>query len=140
VIYLTHGSYIYQIADAINNLSNQLSPTSAKYTTVDTTTAGPQTIRTSDARVIGGFIPVTNNSATTPGVEQTFNYPFSDFAYPPVATATVQTTDENGTESSKDVTVTITDIVTNNLSGVVRFNTIGVASVRVNLIIIGIPV
>ena len=29
-------SYIYQLADAVNNLSNELSPTTARYITIDT--------------------------------------------------------------------------------------------------------
>ena len=133
-------SYIYQIAEAVNNLSNQLSPTTAKYTTVDTVSNGKQTIRTSDARIIGGFLAVTNSSSNTPGSEQEFSYSFTDFAYAPVVTVTPITTDENNTEASKDITVILTSVTTSRVDGVVKFNTIGVASVGINLVIVGIPV
>jgi hypothetical protein len=133
-------SYIYQLAEAINNLSNQLSPVNAKYTTIDTIGNGKQTVRTSDARVVGGFIAVNNTSTNTPGAEQEFKYDFSDFAYTPIVTASPRITDSANTQASKDVTVVLTDVTSKSVSGIVRFNTAGVASVGVNLIIIGITV
>jgi hypothetical protein len=132
-------SYIYQLAEAINNLSNELSPTTAKYTTVDTA-SGKQSVRTSDSRVVGGFVEVNNGSTTTPGSEQVFNYSYSDFAYTPIVTATPRTIETNSTDSSKDVSVVLTNITTNRVDGIVKFNTIGVSSVGINLIIVGIPV
>ena len=131
-------SYIYQLAEAINNLSNELSPTTARYTTIDTP-VGPQSARTSDARIIGGYVEVTNSS-TTLGTEQTFDYSFSDFAYVPMVTATPITTVLKGTDASRDVSVVLTSITTNKVSGIVKFNTLGVTSVGVNLLIVGIPV
>lgn len=133
-------SYLYQLAEAINNLSNELSPTVAKYTTIDTVSSGKQSIRTSDARVIGGFKAVTNNSSNTTGTEEPFSYTFSDFAYPPIVTATAITTDNQNSESSRNVSVILTSITTNRVDGYVKFNTIGTSSVGVNLIIVGIPV
>lgn len=133
-------SYIYQLAEAINNLSNQLSPVNAKYTTIDTVSNGKQTVRTSDSRVVGGFINLTNSSVSTPGGEQEFTYSFSDFAYAPIVTATPIITDANNTQASKDVTVILTSVTTNRVDGVVKFNTTGVASIGINLLIVGIPV
>jgi hypothetical protein len=132
-------AYLYQLAEAINNLSNQLSPSTAKYTSIDTVSSGKQVVKTSDARIIGGFLSVTNNAAATSGTEQTFSYTFSDFAYVPIVTATPLTTDENSTDASKDITVILTGVTTSRVDGVVRFNTIGVASVGINLLIVGIP-
>ena len=131
-------SYLYQLAEAINNLSNELSPTVARQTTVDTA-SGKQSVRTSDARVVGGFRQVNNGSTTTPGSEQQFNYTFSDFAYTPIVTATPITIETNSTDSSKDVSVVLTNVTTNRVDGIVKFNTIGVSSVGINLIIVGIP-
>lgn len=133
-------SYIYQLAEAINNLSNQLSPVTAKYTTVDTVANGKQSIRTSDARIIGGFVSVTNNSSNTPGTEVEFSYTFSDFAYIPIVTATPIATSSDSTDASKDITVVLTGITTNRVDGIVKFNTIGISSVGINMVIIGIPV
>lgn len=133
-------SYIYQLAEAINNLSNQLSPVNAKYTTIDTVSNGKQTVRTSDSRVVGGFINLTNSSVSTPGGEQEFTYAFSDFAYAPIVTATPIITDTNNTQASKDVNVILTSVTTNRVDGVVKFNTTGVASIGINMLIVGIPV
>lgn len=133
-------SYIYQLAEAINNLSNQLSPVNAKYTTVDTVSNGKQTIRTSDSRIVGGFINITNSSSNTPDNEHEFTYAFSDFAYAPIVTATPIVTDTVNTQASKDVTVILTNVTTSRVDGVVKFGTTGVASIGINLIIVGIPV
>lgn len=133
-------SYIYQLAEAINNLSNELSPTTARYTTIDTAASGKQSVRTSDARVVGGYLTVSNGSTTTPGSEQVFNYTYSDFAYTPIVTATPITIETNGTDASKDVSVVLTNVTTGRVDGIVKFNTIGVSSVGINLVIVGIPV
>lgn len=133
-------SYIYQLSNAINDLSNQLSPTTARFTSIDTVAAGTQTVRTSDARIVGGFVSVTNNSTTSPDGEGTFTYNFSDFAFIPIVTATPLLTEEVSTDSGKDISVVLTKVSTNRVEGVVRFNTIGVASVGLNLVIVGIPV
>lgn len=133
-------AYIYQLAEAINNLSNQLSPTTAKYTTVDTVRGSKRTMRTSDARFVGGFVSVTNNASTTAGTEVSFSYTFSDFDEPPIVTATPITSSTDNTDASKDVVVTLTRITTGRVDGIVKFNTIGVSSIGVNLIIVGIPV
>lgn len=133
-------SYIYQLANAINEISVQLSPTTGRYTSIDTSSAGTQNVRTSDARIVGGFVTVTNNSSTSPDGEGTFSYNYSDFAYAPVITATPLLIDESSTESGKDISVVLTKVTNNRVEGVVKFNTIGVASVGLNLLIVGIPV
>lgn len=133
-------SYIYQLSNAVNDLADELSITSARYTSIDTVSAGTQTVRTSDSRVIGGYVAVTNSSSTSPDGEGAFSYNFSDFAYVPIVTATPILIDEGSTEAGKDITVVLTKVTTNRVEGVVRFNTIGVASVGLNLLIVGIPV
>lgn len=131
-------SYIYQLAEAINNLSNQLSPVNAKYTTIKTETAGQQVVRTSDARIIGGYEDITKSNASS--TEEPFTHIFADFAYPPIVTATTYATGSAKTQAAKDTTVVITEVTTGRVDGIVKFNTPGEASVRVNLTIIGIPV
>jgi len=133
-------SYIYQLADTVNNLANQLSPTTGRYTSIDTASGGTQSVRTSDARIVGGYVTVTNNSTTSPDGEGTFSYNFSDFAYAPVVAATPILVDEAATESGKDIAVVLTKVTNNRVEGIVKFNTIGVASVGLNLVIVGIPV
>ena len=133
-------SYIYQVANAVNELSAQLSPTTGRYTSIDTASAGQQSVRTSDARIVGGYVTVTNSSTTSPDGEGTFSYNFSDFNYAPVVTATPILIDQNSTESGKDISIVLTKVTNNRVEGIVRFNTIGVASVGVNLLMVGIPV
>jgi len=133
-------SYIYQLAEGINNLSNELSPTVTKYTTIDTVANGQQSVRTSNARITGGIVSVTNNTTTTSGTEEKFTYNFSDFAYVPIVTATPIITNQSTTTASKDIVVVLTRITTNSVEGIVKFNTVGVSSVSINLLIVGIPV
>lgn len=133
-------SYIYQIANTINELATQIAGSAGRYTSVDTVSAGTQNVRTGDSRIVGGYITVTNNSTTSPDGEGTFSYNFSDFAYAPIVTATPILIDENSTESGKDVAVVLTKITNNRVEGIVKFKTIGVASVGINLLMVGIPV
>jgi hypothetical protein len=133
-------AYIYQLASGINDLATQLSPTTNRFTTIDTTSAGRQSVRTSDARIVGGFVTVSNSSSTTPDGEGQFSYNFSDFAYVPVVTATPILIEDANTQAGKDINVVITRVTTNRVEGVVRFNTIGVTTVGINLIAVGIPV
>ena len=59
-------TYIYQLADTVNNLSTQVSSASYNYTTIDTASAGKQSIKTSDARVIGGIVGVAIANSRQP--------------------------------------------------------------------------
>jgi hypothetical protein len=75
-------TYIYQLADTINDLSTQVSSATYNYTTIDTVSAGKQNIKTSDARVVGGYVEVANNSTVSAGNEKIFAYDFpSDFKF-----------------------------------------------------------
>ena len=49
-------TYVYQLANAINDLSTQVSSATYNYTTVETISAGKQSIKTSEARMIGGYV------------------------------------------------------------------------------------
>lgn len=133
-------SYIYQLANAVNELAVQLSPTIGRYTSIDTVSAGTQSVRTSDARIVGGYITVANSSTTSPDGEGSFAYNFSDFKFIPVVTATPILINETSTDSGKNISVVLTKITTNRVEGVVKFNTAGVASVGINLLAVGIPV
>lgn len=133
-------SYIYQLANAINEIAVELSPSVGRYTTVDTVSAKTQSVRTSDARIVGGYVEVGNNSTTTPDGEGSFSKTFSDFKYAPIVTATPILIGQAGTDAGKDVTVVITQVTPGRVDGIVKFNTIGIASVGVNIIAVGIPV
>ena len=131
-------SYIYQLANAINELSTQVSPATYKYVTVDTTGVGKQSVKASEARIIGGYVDVVSSSTKSAGNEVAFSYDFAaDFKYAPIVTATPINT--GGTDAGKNVSVVLKTITTSKVEGIVRFNSTGDLSVAVNLIIIGIP-
>lgn len=131
-------TYVYQLADAINDLATQVSSSTYKYATVDTASAGKQNVKTSELRVVAGYVQVANNSTVTASQENTFSYSFpTDFKYAPIVTATP--VNIGNTSSGKDVRVVITSITTSKVDGIVKFGTAGDLSVGVNLMIVGIP-
>ena len=131
-------SYIYALANAINDISAQISPSSNKYVSVDAPNVGRQSVKASEARIIGGYLDVVNSSTRSKGSETSFSYSFpTDFKYAPIITATP--INVGGTDAGKDVVVILKSITTSKVEGIVRFNTTGDLSVAVNLIIVGIP-
>jgi hypothetical protein len=133
-------TYIYQLANAINEISNELSPTTSRYTTIDTVSAGKQSIRTSDARIVGAYESVNFDAATNPGGQVAFDHDFSDFAYAPVVTVTPILLGDTVTQTSTDISVVLTRVTTSRVEGIVQFNNIGQASVGLNILMVGIPV
>lgn len=131
-------TYIYQLADTINELSTQVSSATYNYTTVDTVNSGKQSVKTSEARLVGGYIEVANNSTVQAGNEKTFSYDFpSDFKYQPIAIATA--VNIGNTPAGQNVTIILKTITTSRVEGTVRFGTNGDLSLAVNLIVLGIP-
>ena len=131
-------TYIYQLADTVNQLATQVSSATYNYTTVDTVSAGKQNIKTSEARLIGGYIEVANNSTVSAGNEKTFSDDFpSDFKYAPIATATA--VNIGNTPAGQNVTVILKTVTTSRIEGIVRFGASGNLSLAVHLIAIGIP-
>jgi hypothetical protein len=131
-------TYIYQLADTINDLSTQLSSATYKMSSMDTIGAGRQQIKTSETRLIGGYIEVANNSTVSAGNEKTFSYDFEgDFKFRPIATATAVNT--GNTPAGQNVSIILKTVTTSRVEGVVRFGSSGDLSLAVNLIIIGIP-
>ena len=131
-------TYIYQLVDTVNDLSTQVSSATYNYTTVDTVSAGKQSITTSEARVVGGYVEVANNSTVSAGNEKTFSYDFpSDFKYAPIASATA--VNIGNTPAGQNVNVILKSVTTSRVEGIVRFGASGDLSLAVHLIIIGIP-
>jgi hypothetical protein len=131
-------TYMYQIVKAINDLSVQVSPSINKYVTVDVPNKPSQSVKASEARIIGGFIQVTTGTTKTAGSSEPFSYPFNtDFKFAPIVTATP--INIGNTDAGKDVTVTIKSISTSSVDGLVKFNVGGDTTVGINLVIVGIP-
>lgn len=131
-------NYLYSMAQAINDLSAQISPSNYKYITIDTPESGTQSIKASEARILGGYVPVYNNTDVSAGEAKDFSYTFpADFKFTPIVTATP--INVGGTVAGKNMSVTIKAVSTSRVEGVVRFNEKGTLTVGVNLIVIGIP-
>jgi len=131
-------TYIYQLSETINDIATQVSSATFNYATIDTISAGKQSVKTADTRIIGGYVEVANNSTVNAGNEKTFSYDFpSDFKYAPIATATA--VNIGNTPAGQNVTVILKSVTTSRVEGVVRFGTSGDLSLAVHLIIIGIP-
>lgn len=133
-------TYIYQIANAINEVSNEISSATYNYTSVLTRDAGNQVIQTRAARVVAGFVDVVTNASVTAGQTKEFSFSYSsDFKYPPIVTATV--VNRGASSIGDDVTVSIRTVTTSRIDGVVKFNApeSGQVSTTVNIIAIGIP-
>ena len=131
-------STISQIVNAINTLSTSVTNSTYKYVTVDTQGAGKQSVKTSDAKIIGVYVDVVNNSSQNAGDEVSFSYDFSDFKFAPIVTATP--VNVTNTPAGKNVSVILKPVTTTKVEGVVKFNTTGEATIGVNLIIVGIPI
>jgi hypothetical protein len=130
-------SYIYQITNAVNQLSDKVTTTGFNYTTIDTPSSGKQNVKTSEARIIGGTINVEGTSVVAESTKS-FTYSYSsNFKYSPVATATI--VNKGLTPAGDEATVVLTSVDANGLSGLVKFRKAGNVSVAVNLIIVGIP-
>jgi hypothetical protein len=131
-------TYIYEVANAINNLSNDISSATYNYTTINTREVAEQTIQTRAARIFAGYVDIANNELVTAGSTKAFSFPFpSDFKYAPIATATVVNLGESNI--GDDVSVVIRSITTSRLDGIVKFNRSGNVTTSVNITAIGIP-
>lgn len=131
-------AYLYDIAKVVNELSSQISPSTSKTVTIDTVSAGTQTIKTSEAKIIGGYIEVYNNTNVSTGSEKSFVYNFSDdYKYAPIVTATP--VNVGNTSAGKNVSVVIKSITTSKVEGYITVNASGDVTIGVNLLIIGVP-
>jgi hypothetical protein len=131
-------TYIYQLANAVNQLSSNNGASSDKYVSIDIPSGGVEHKNVSNVRMFASYVSVVNSASKTAGEEVTFPIKFAfEFKYPPIITATP--VNVRNTVAGKNVTVVLNDITTSSAQGVVRFNSSGDLSVGVNLIIIGVP-
>lgn len=129
--------YLYQLATAINNISDQIDASSEKYATIFSREAQKQDLRTSDTKIFASFSDLPQKLKVAAGDVREFAFDISGFKYPPIVTATPVNT---GTSTaSNDVTVIITSVTLSRISGFVRFNTLGEVDIAVNVIAVGVP-
>jgi hypothetical protein len=131
-------SYIYQIVEAINELSSQSSSATFKYSSIDTT-AGPQNALIGDTKITAGeAIVYSNETDVSAGKTESFSYSFkSEYKYPPIVTATPVLISSTG--SGRDVSVVIESVTTSRLDGKITFNSSGKAALKINIIAVGLP-
>jgi hypothetical protein len=132
------ATYLLEIAKAVNDLSDRIAATSTmQYLTVDTKSVGKQSIKTSEARIIGAYTDVFSGTVTA-NQEKEWSIDFPpDFKYPPIITATPVAI--TGSSSGTGVSVVIKTISKSKVTGVVSFSTGGNFAIGVNVIIVGIP-
>lgn len=129
-------AYLYQIAQAINDLTTKVGSSAKNYVTINNGVSGVQTATMSDTKIIASSVVVTVTGAAA-GATKDFSFPFTgEFKFSPVVTATVYNTGTN--QSGVNSTVSLTNITTSKVDGVVKFNTAGDSTVTVQLIAIGV--
>lgn len=131
-------TYMYQLATAVNDISDSISIATDKYATVNTKTVGKKTVKVPDVRMYADYVDVSNAATVTSKtlIEKSIDFGVA-FAYPPIVTASII---NNNTQSAgNDASVVISSITTSSVSFRVKFASSGEASVGVNIIAIGIP-
>jgi hypothetical protein len=131
--------YISRLAQAINDISKDVSPARYDYVTVDTKDAGPQNKKIGEVRVLGVIKNITStDKSVLAGEAISFTHSFAgEFKFPPIVTATA--VNVGSTPAGGNLIVVLKEPTTSGISGEVRFNDSGKVSVNVNLIIIGVP-
>jgi hypothetical protein len=131
-------TYIYRLAETLNELSSQVSSIKYNFTTLDTLNDVPQNIKTSESRIIGKIVIVAPNVNVTAGQFFDFSTDLGlSFAFPPIVSVTP--INVSGTQAGQDLSVIVTKVSQSSVSGKVKFNTTGQASVSLHVIAIGVP-
>jgi hypothetical protein len=126
-------AYIAQITNVVNELSDQLVTTGYNYSTIS-----GRDVRTADLRIVAVSISVSSGSSETADRTKTFELPFPiNFAFPPIATATILNNGE--TDAGDAATVVLTNVNTGRLQGLVKFQRTGNVTTNVNVIVVGVP-
>jgi Flp pilus assembly protein TadG len=131
-------TYLYQIANALNDAVDTISTATYNYTSIDTEGIGREDVKNSNAKIYAAFNRVTTDETVSSNTTKPWTINFaSEFKYPPIVTATIV---NSGTSTvGNDVTVVVTSITTSSVQGVVRFNSSGQVSTTVHAIAIGLP-
>lgn len=129
-------SYIYQIVEAVNELSSQMSSATYKYASIDTTN-GTQSTLISEMKVVAGQITVSDENVTV-GKTASYSYSFKgEYKYPPIVTVTPQL--QSVTAAGKDVVVVIESVTNARLDVSVTYKTAGTVSYKLNILAVGVP-
>lgn len=131
-------TYIYNLANAVNELSASISSSIEKYVTVDTPAVGKISVKSSDAKIIAAYQEINSDATVTADSEKSFSYSFeTPFKFAPIAT--VSPVNIGDTDAGENVRVILTQVTTTRVDGVVKFGATGKATIGVNIIVVGIP-
>lgn len=131
-------TYMYQLANAVNDIADSVSTATTKYATIDTRQVGKQTFKIPDIRLYAGYVDVSNTEQVTATqvIEKSVDFGVS-FTYPPIVIATI--VNNNTQNAGNSATVVVSSTSTTAVSFRVRFDAAGEATVGVNFIAIGVP-
>jgi hypothetical protein len=128
-------NYLYQIANSINNLSNQIS-TSNTTSVIDNGINPREDITTNRLRFYATTKNIVVGNVNT-GTSQNWSVDLSpDFLFTPVAVATVQ--NNTASTAGNNITLVIRNITTSRLEGNILYNASGNIDININVIAIGV--
>lgn len=128
-------AYMYQIANSINDLSNQISGTIST-STVNNGIELREDLSTNNLKFFATTVTYEAGSVSA-GTSRDWDVTFSpSFLYVPVVTATVQ----NNTSSTagNNITMVIKNITTGRVDGNIRYNEAGSINISINVIAVGL--
>ena len=132
-------TYMYQLANAINDVADTVSTATGKYATINTRQIGKETFKIPDIRIYAGYVDVATAEAVT--ATQVVDAPNQDFGvsfkYPPIVVASI--VNNNTQTAGNSATVIVSSVSTTSVSFRVRFDIAGEANVGINYIAIGVP-
>lgn len=133
-------AFVYKIVEEINNLWNAVGLRVSSYSSIQTSKGNISSVRSSDVRTVAGFVEVISGAKVAADEEKTFSYPFDrPFKYAPIVTVSIETVGDNKADSARRASAVLTQVRQDGISGVVKFEVPGTASIRVNIIAVGIP-
>ena len=131
-------TYIYTMANVINQLANSVAFSNNKNIVIDTGSIGKQQLKNTDFAAVAGFTVVTIPANVTTGQVIESKYSFGmTFKNPPIVFAIPFA--KNNDNASTNATVVVSDTTTTDAAFKVVFGTAGNANIGLNVFAIGIP-
>lgn len=128
-------AYMYQIADSINSLSNQIS-NNATTSVVNNGIDLREDATTNNLRFYATTVTYEAGSVGA-GTSRDWSVDFSpSFLYVPVVTATVQ--NNTASTAGNNITLVIKNITTGKVDGNIRYNEAGNINISINVIAVGL--
>jgi hypothetical protein len=128
-------NYLYQIANSINNLTNQIS-TSNTTSVIDNGINPREDITTNRLR----FYATTKNIVVgniNAGASQNWSVDLApDFLFTPIAVATVQ--NNTASTAGNNITLVVRNVTTSRVEGNLLYNASGNINININVIAIGV--